>query len=47
VAWIERIPFGETRTYVQKVLENLQIYRARLEGKTQIALDADLARGGG
>ena len=45
VAWIERIPFGETRTYVQKVLENLQIYRARLEGQAEIALDADLARG--
>lgn len=28
--WIELIPFGETRNYVQRVLENLQIYRLRL-----------------
>ncbi|HSS13991.1 MAG TPA: lytic transglycosylase domain-containing protein [Rhizomicrobium sp.] len=31
--WIERIPFGETRNYVQRVLENAQVYRARLAGK--------------
>lgn len=28
--WIERIPFRETRNYVQRVLENLQVYRWRL-----------------
>lgn len=27
VNWIENIPFAETRNYVQRVLENLQIYR--------------------
>ncbi|MEQ1789955.1 MAG: lytic transglycosylase domain-containing protein, partial [Rickettsiales bacterium] len=27
VAWIENIPFSETRNYVQSVLANLQIYR--------------------
>lgn len=27
VEWIENIPFAETRNYVQRVLENLQIYR--------------------
>jgi soluble lytic murein transglycosylase len=27
------IPFGETRNYVQRVLENAQVYRARLAGK--------------
>jgi len=27
VAWIEKIPFSETRGYVQSVLSNLQIYR--------------------
>ncbi|GGC55533.1 lytic transglycosylase [Siccirubricoccus deserti] len=27
--WMELIPFGETRNYVQRVLENLTIYRAR------------------
>jgi len=27
--WMEQIPFAETRNYVQRVLENLAIYRAR------------------
>ncbi|RKQ73302.1 lytic transglycosylase domain-containing protein [Oceanibaculum indicum] len=31
VDWIELIPFSETRNYVQRVLENLYIYRTRLE----------------
>ena len=30
VDWIERIPFNETRNYVQRVLEGLQVYRLRL-----------------
>ena len=30
VDWIELIPFAETRNYVQRVLENEVIYRARL-----------------
>lgn len=29
VDWIERIPFTETRNYVQRVSENLTVYRAR------------------
>ena len=29
VDWIERIPFTETRNYVQRVFENMQIYRVR------------------
>lgn len=45
VRWIERIPVSETRFYVQRVMENLQIYRARLEGKTESALLDDLRRG--
>ncbi len=36
VDWVEMIPFTETRDYVQRVLENLQVYRARL-GKTTVA----------
>ncbi len=28
VDWIERIPFSETRNYVQRVIENLGVYRA-------------------
>jgi soluble lytic murein transglycosylase len=31
--WIEQIPFAETRNYVQRVLENTEVYRARLAGK--------------
>ena len=30
IDWIERIPFAETRNYVQRVLEGLIVYRARL-----------------
>ena len=37
VDWVELIPFDETRNYVQRVLENLQIYRLGLS-KTEIAL---------
>ena len=29
IDWIEEIPVGETRNYVQRVLENITIYRAR------------------
>ena len=46
IDWIERIPFSETRNYVQRVLENLQVYRARLNGERHpIELAADFARG--
>jgi soluble lytic murein transglycosylase len=27
--WIEQIPFSETRNYVQRIVENLVVYRAR------------------
>lgn len=33
IDWIEEIPFNETRNYVQRVLENAQIYRNRLNGR--------------
>jgi soluble lytic murein transglycosylase len=29
IDWVERIPFTETRNYVQRVVENLGVYRAR------------------
>jgi soluble lytic murein transglycosylase len=29
VDWVERIPFAETRNYVQRVMENLGVYRVR------------------
>jgi soluble lytic murein transglycosylase len=28
VDWVERIPLAETRNYVQRVMENLQVYSA-------------------
>ena len=45
VDWVESIPFPETRQYVQKVLQNLHIYRSRLAFKTVQPMTADLARG--
>jgi soluble lytic murein transglycosylase len=32
IDWIERIPFGETRNYVARLIENMGAYRARLAG---------------
>ncbi len=32
VDWVETIPFGETRTYVMRVVEGVVIYRAKLRG---------------
>jgi soluble lytic murein transglycosylase len=32
IDWIESIPFTETRNYVQRIMESLQVYRARLAG---------------
>ncbi|MEZ5972013.1 MAG: lytic transglycosylase domain-containing protein [Hyphomonadaceae bacterium] len=47
VDWVELIPFSETRNYVQRVTENLQVYRYRLAGHpTPITLEQDLRRGG-
>jgi soluble lytic murein transglycosylase-like protein len=34
VDWVERIPFAETRNYVQRVMENLQVYCARFGART-------------
>jgi soluble lytic murein transglycosylase len=34
VDWVERIPFSETRDYVQRVMENMQVYRQRFGEKT-------------
>ncbi|SDG95085.1 soluble lytic murein transglycosylase [Roseospirillum parvum] len=45
IDWVEQITFKETRNYVQRVLEGLQVYRHRL-GTTELALslDSDLKR---
>ena len=45
IDWVESIPFQETRQYVQKVLQNLHIYRSRLAPKTVKPMTADLSRG--
>ena len=45
IDWVERIPFTETRNYVQRVMENLQVYRNRLDGKSALLIDGDLQRG--
>lgn len=41
INWIEEIPFAETRNYVQRVLENLQVYR-QLEGSGRLEIAEDL-----
>jgi soluble lytic murein transglycosylase len=46
IDWVESIPFQETRQYVQKVLQNVHVYRSRLAPKTVQPMTADLARGG-
>ncbi len=45
VDWVELIPFSETRNYVQRIIENLQVYRARFGGGTRLQIEADLHRG--
>ena len=45
IDWVETIPFRETRNYVQRVLEKLQIYRQLLaDTEVAIALPRDLER---
>ena len=44
VDWIEMIPINETRNYVQRVLENLQIYRGQNGRNSAFSLASDLAR---
>ena len=39
VDWIERIPYTETRSYVQRVMENYEVYKMRLSGTFDIAGD--------
>ena len=43
VDWVERIPLAETRNYVERVMENLQIYGARFGGNVA-TLDPNLQR---
>ncbi|MEO9611793.1 MAG: lytic transglycosylase domain-containing protein [Nitratireductor sp.] len=43
IDWIERIPYTETRNYVQRVMENYQVYKMQLTGRVDI--ERDLIRG--
>ena len=43
VDWVERIPFAETRNYVERVIENLQVYRARF-GASLATIEPNLHR---
>jgi soluble lytic murein transglycosylase len=45
VDWVERIPISETRNYVERIMENLQVYRARFGGGSRLMIEADLRRG--
>lgn len=49
VDWVEHIPFSETRNYVQRVLENLQVYRARMssDAASPLLMERDMVGGGG
>jgi soluble lytic murein transglycosylase len=46
VDWVERIPFDETRDYVQRVSENLGVYRQRFadDPPPAAAVSARMAR---
>ncbi len=45
IDWIETIPFTETRNYVQRVLENTEVYRQRIAGRpVKFSLVTDLER---
>jgi soluble lytic murein transglycosylase len=45
IDWVERIPFAETRNYVQRVMENLQIYRVRFDAGAQAISKSDEPHG--
>ena len=39
-----RIPFMETRKYVQRVMENMQVYHTRFGTDAPLTIDTDLRR---
>ncbi len=46
IDWVESIPFSETRNYVQRVIENMQVYRARRNGnQSNSQIYQDLTQG--
>jgi soluble lytic murein transglycosylase len=42
IDWVERIPITETRNYVQRVIENVEMYRARLGTMAPLVAQTDL-----
>ncbi|MBW3097831.1 lytic transglycosylase domain-containing protein [Pseudohoeflea coraliihabitans] len=46
IDWVEKIPYPETRNYVQHVLENYQVYKARLGQPANLAEDLRFGRRG-
>lgn len=45
IHWIESIPYYDTRDYVQRILESVQIYREILNNKSTLEIKKDLFRG--
>ena len=45
IDWIESIPYWETREYIQRVMENMQVYRKVLGTSSTLGLKRDLLRG--
>lgn len=47
IDWVESIPFSETRNYVMRVIENMQVYRTRLadDTATPLMIEEDLRAG--
>lgn len=44
IDWVEQIPFTETRHYVQRVMENYQVYKKRISNSS-LAIRSDLIKG--
>ena len=45
IDWVESLPFSETRNYIMRVMENHQVYKARLNNdQAELTLRRDLAR---
>ena len=42
IDWIELIPFSETRNYVHRILENIQVYRCIINSNNNLKLKTDL-----
>ncbi len=45
IHWIESMPYYETRDYVQRILENVQVYRYIIHESSVLELRRDLLRG--